>query len=81
MGGNVDWRDTASVCIYDAAADTWATGPPLPSPRANCSASSIDGGILLQTEHVTFEYKNAMWAEVAGGGVGPYATCGSVLLG
>ena len=81
MGGYVRNAPSVSVVTYDAEGDTWEAGPPLPSPRADCHASSIDGGILLLTEHVTFEYKNAMWAEVAGGGVGPHATCGSVLLG
>ena len=79
---------TASVVIYDAEADTWATGPPIPSPCKNCLAVTIDGGILLNSDGVTFHYKNGVWAEVAGVDMGGAtcgymggATCGLVLLG
>ena len=84
MGGYVAGEGAAaSVCIYDAEADTWEAGPPLPSPCGQCTAATVDGGILLQTSGLgTFQYKNAVWAEVARGVVvGSFATCGSVLLG
>ena len=83
VGGYVRNAPSVSVVTYDAEGDTWEAGPPLPSPRADCHASSIDGGILLQTEGAIFQYKNAAWAraEEPGGAAVPGATCGSVLLG
>ena len=82
MGGHVAGEGTAaSVLIYDAEADTWEAGPPLPSPCDDCGAATIDGGILMPSANGTFQYKNAVWAGVAGG-AGVYAsTCGLVLLG
>ena len=84
MGGYVAGEGTvASVITYDAEAGAWATGPPLPSPCEDCAggAATIDGGILLKSSNVTFQYKNAVWAEVAGGAGVRGATCGAVLLG
>ena len=82
VGGYVDGEGAAaSVCIYDAEAGAWATGPPLPSPYEKCGAATIDGRILLPSLTVTCQYKNAVWAEVAGGAGVRGATCGAVLLG
>ena len=69
MGGCVAGEGpTASVLTYDAEADTWATGPSLPSPCANCRAATIDGGIHLNDARPqTFQYKNAAWSEVQEG--------------
>jgi hypothetical protein len=84
MGGTMGpaLERACSVIIYDAEANTWATGPPLPSPCRYCKAATIDGGILLNgvANGVAFHYKNGVWGEVAG--VNMFgATCGSVLLG
>ena len=39
------------MIIYDAEADTWETGPPLPSPCYARAATTIDGGIVLHSNN------------------------------
>ena len=55
MGGTqssattINYRESsASVFTYDADADEWETGPPLPSPMSNCTATVINGGTGIQ---------------------------------
>ena len=83
MGGDVDDAATASVIIYDAEADTWRTGPPLPSASRHCSATTTtgNGAIVLHGNDSRFEYKDAAWSVVADGGCALSSACGSVLLG
>ena len=47
MGGKLNDRPTTSVLTYDAGADVWGTGPPLPAPCACCRAAPLDGGVFL----------------------------------
>ena len=81
MGGHIGTEASASVLTYDAEAGTWATAPALPSPRAFCRATTIDGGILLLTRGRVLQHKDAAWSEIAEGGLVGSPACGSVLLG
>ena len=46
QGGSSQHRQV-HWCAYDAEADTWARGPPLPTPQRACAATVIDGRIHL----------------------------------
>ena len=68
MGGHIGTEASASVLTYDAEAGAWATAPALPSPRAFCRATTIDGGIHLNDARPqTFQYKNAAWSVLGRG--------------
>ena len=95
IGGTVEGQPSASVATYDADADTWATGPSLPSPCVHGSATSIDGGIFLHGaanghgggthvfKYVTEARHGPRWELVDAGGTEGlvHTVCGSVLLG
>ena len=84
MGGDVGGAPTASVIIYDAEADTWEAGPPLPSGSYSGSATSTEGAIDLYDSKNWFRYKDAAWSVVnVDEEEAPVksAICGSVLLG
>ena len=83
MGGEVNGvlSPSASVLVYDAEADTWATGPPLPTALRSCRAVTIDGGIVLIGPGSLLKYENAAWSVLAGGGHAVDVACGSVILG
>ena len=85
MGGRVGegQEPTSSVLTYDADANLWTTGPPLPQGCWGRTATidGADGGILLFHSN-SFQYRNAAWSRVAQPPGMPRATaCGSVLLG
>ena len=95
IGGTVDGQPSTSVITYDADADTWATGPSLPSPCVHGSVTSIDGGIFLHGaanghgggtrafEYVTEARHGPRWERADAGGTEGlvHTVCGSVLLG
>ena len=79
MGGNVDEEPSASVLTYNAEADAWETGPPLPSPQEFCTtAMAFGNGILVFGLGKTTGYDNSGWAEVDTGFARLY---GRVFLG
>ena len=83
MGGSVNFHSSASVLVYDAEADTWGEGPPLPSPTDSCAAVTIEGdagGLLCHAGNGAFLYRNAAWVGVAGE-FPMSAALGAVLLG
>ena len=80
MGGRVDEEPSASVLTYNAEADAWETGPPLPGPTAGQTATAIDGRIHLAAHSRTFVH-DAAWSQVAGGHDSVLGTSGGVLLG
>ena len=82
IGGCVgeDEVPTASVVIYDAEADAWGTGPPLPAACIGCIAAAMDGGIFVGGSAGLFQYTNAEWRRVPGDRKSG-AVCGSLLLG
>ena len=95
IGGVIDGQPSTSVCTCDADADTWATGPSLPSPCVHGSVTSIDGGIFLHgaanghgggtraLEYVTEARHGPRWERADAGGTEGlvHTVCGSVLLG
>ena len=85
MGGRVGGRTSATVLTYDAEADTWEAGPPLPSPCSNCRAAATEDGIFLygygDGRARAFRYANAVWSAVAVGMDVVAPSCGSLLLG
>ena len=81
VGGHVEGRASTSVLIYDADADTWATGPPLPTPQRYCPATAIDGRIYLFGRDAVFRYERGAWSEIPGVDARYGSTCGAVLLG
>ena len=86
MGGCVGNLNTASVIIYDAEADTWSEGPPLPGICVSGRAAVTEGVIFLTNGVKSFQYNTAAWSEVffpneaIAGGM-HNAALGSVLLG
>ena len=76
---------TASVITYDAEADAWGTGPPLPRACSVCKAATSDcatGNPLVHSSHGCFEYTGAAWSVATGPPrVANVPVCGSVLLG
>ena len=75
---------TASVISYDAEADAWSTGPPLPDACWGCKAATNDSasGIpLVHSSHGCFQYTGAAWSVVTGPPGAAAPCCGSVFLG
>ena len=81
MGGDVGNQPSASVITYDAEADAWETGPPLPLPCDGCRATQVDGSIFLHHRDGLHQFREAAWSAVAGDWTGRYPVWGSVLLG
>ena len=46
-----DEAETASVLIYDAPSDSWATGPALPRAINRCSAANVGGEIFVTGQY------------------------------
>ena len=81
MGGEVESRPSTSVITYTDEADTWETGPPLPSPQSFCKAVAIQGRVVLYSEQAVFVYENAAWSQLAVERPAVSPSCGAVLLG
>ena len=43
----LDFETTATVSVYDAAANKWSDGPPLPAPRNHAAATALDGVLYV----------------------------------
>ena len=81
IAGGLGFADT-----YDADADTWATGPPLPFPQQDCTATAIDGRVYLcgsvPGSTLVHRFEGAAWSRTAEVHGYVYATtCGAVILG
>ena len=86
IGGTIAGEPSASVDTYDADADTWATGPPLPFPQQDCTATAIDGRVYLcgsvPGSTLVHRFEGAAWSRTAEVHGYVYATtCGAVILG
>ena len=79
VGGNHE--RTASVILYDPHTDTWADGPPLPSPRSGCRAVKHAGAIVLIGDGPPLRFKDGRWLELPDVPVGVSPLIGSVFLG
>ena len=85
VGGRVRGEGcTASVILYNPQTDTWADGPPLPSPRAACRAVEHAGAIILVGCGPTLRFEDGRWVALRGipeGREPAFAATGSIFLG
>ena len=75
---------TASVILYDPQTDTWADGPPLPSPRKGCRAVEHAGAVVLIGGGPALRFKDGAWfpiTDLPARGQTERPALGTVLLG